>query len=464
MHAAVRGRVDQVNAHAFEPTLGLTADESIFYQTVGPALSPVGALPQVLRSTDAGDRWENVSPQLGTLQRHQSTSDPYLHVDLTTSRVFTLDYLLPTVECHQLSFADEVPEWTTTAVCGETDFQKLFTGPPAVSTLIGYPNVVYICAVNGGVEFQVGLGSVMTTCSKSLDGGVTFVPTGTPPFTDDPQQTDGVGLHGHCTGHANPGAVGPEGTVYLSRGGCGQPELAISHDEGATWQRVQVADNGIYRGAEFVVDPVLGWEFANPVGTTAVAADTEGNVYFAWVAADRLPYLAVSRDGGKTWGQPLMIAPPGVRETNLIDVDVREPGQVALSYMGSENSPGSPFPNEALECAIDDDSHNLCGGASFAEDPDEAYADVTWNGYITISHDLSAGEPEFLTAAVNDPSDPLVRGPCGPGDCPGAGDFFDVKLGPDGAPWAAFVDTCVEDDCQRELFGEGIVGRLVGLA
>lgn len=468
----VRGRMDQVSAQAFEPTLGVTENGSVLYQawTIGLNEAP----PRVLRSTDEGESWEDVSPKVGPLQRHRNSNDPYLHVDPDTSRVFTIDYQInpvPTAVCHELSFTDDVdgtaeaPDWTTTAVCGEADFQKLFTGPPVTSPTVGYDNVVYVCAVNGGVEVEIGIASVMTTCSKSLDGGLTFVPTGTPPFTDDPEQTDGVGIHGHCTGHAGPGDVGPDGTVYVPRGGCGQPELAISHDEGATWERVQVADNGIHRRADpNAVGPSVGWEFPNPQ-ETAVAADEDGNVYYTWVARDRLPYLAVSTDGGESWGEPIMVAPPGLREANHSDIDVGATGQVALAYMGSENSPGPPFPDEELQCEEGNRFQNTCVGGSFAEDPDEAYADVTWNGYITVSDDVLTDEPRFLSAPVNDPSDPLVRGLCGPGGCPGAGDFFDVKIAPDGTPWAAFVDTCVVDRCLGGLIspgGEGIAGRLVG--
>lgn len=450
----VRGHVDEVNAHAFEPTLGIADDGSIFYQ--GIVLNPVQWIPKVLRSTGDGG-WEDVSPRAGPLPRHPNTNDPFLHLDPDTGRVFTVDYQGPTA-CHQLSFTDDDAEaWTTTAVCGETDFQKLFTGPPALSPTVGYPNVVYLCGHNGGVNFQAPL-ATSTTCSKSLDGGITFVPTGTPAFHDDPREEDGMGVHGHCSGVATPGVVGDDGTVYLPGAWCGHPYLAISHDEGATWERVQVSDMGTYRGGQIIAPPFFGGEAPLSIAAS-VGIDEAGTLYYAWVARDRLPYLAISRDGGQTWGEPMMIAPPGVRETIFVDVDAAGPGEVAFAYMGSETSPGPPFPDEGLECQLR--VQNLCFGPSFAEDPDAAYADVTWNGYLTVSDDALADRPEFLSAPLNDPADPLVRGRCGPFRCLAAGDFFDVKIAEDGTPWAAFTDACFADRCtSANGQGKGIVGRL----
>jgi hypothetical protein len=124
-----------------------------------------------------------------------------------------------------------------------------------------------------------------TACSKSIDGGITFVRTGTPPYTDDPTQEGGSqGVQGHCGGAVGHGAVGPDGTVYLPRGWCGKPYVAISEDEGATWEKVQVAGNGM------AVGPGQEEHEMN------VAVDADGTVYTTWIAQDRLPYLAVSRD------------------------------------------------------------------------------------------------------------------------------------------------------------------------
>lgn len=422
-------RLSQIGANAWEPTLGISEEGTIFYQGWGP-LQP----PKVLRSTDGGHSWENVSPGVEGLALHRASFDPFIHVDEDTSRVFTVD-MVPPHACNQLSFTEGgVTRWTTTAICEHApDHQNLFTGPAAVSPTIGYPNVVYWC-VNGN-------GFMTAACSKSLDGGLTFTPTGFPAYTNawPVQENDecSVGAVGH-------GVVGPDGTVYLPRGHCGQPFLAISHDEGVTWTQVEVADNGMPVGS-----PVEEDFPGENVGEheTAVAVDEEGTLYYAWVAYDRLPYLAISVDGGLTWSDPRMVAPPRLNEAALPTLDVGAPGKVAIAYMGTGNSPGGPpFPGERQ--GSKDDTMR------------EGYEGVTWNGYITMTTAALEEDPVFFTATVNDPGDPLVVGTCGPGRCARAGDFFDVVIGPDGVPSAAFVDACVVDRCV--LVGEGIVGRLVG--
>ena len=263
-------------------------------------------------------------------------------------------------------------------------------------------------------------------CSKSLDGGLTFAPTGSPAFIDGQNSDPGVrGVPGLCDGVHGHGYVAPNGDVLLPRGWCGQPWLAISRDEGATWQRVQVAKNSMNTTDSGYPDHEAG-----------VVADAKGNLYFTWVAKDRLPYLAISRDGGQTWGKPLMIAPPGVKEANLPGIDIGAAGKIAIVYMGSENSPGKPFP------------------------PDR-YESVTWNGYVTMTTNALANDPIFYSASLNDPHEPLVKGRCGPFRCQAEYDFIDVNIGPDGTPWAVLVDGCLEGfECTD--IGEGVIGHLTG--
>jgi hypothetical protein len=86
-----------------------------------------------------------------------------------------------------------------------------------------------------------------------------------------------------------------------------------------------------------------------------------------------------------------------------------------------------------------------------------------WNGYITMTTNALDREPVFFTSSVNDPADPLVAGSCGAIRCNGAGDFFDIVIGSDGTPWAAFVDVCAGPfGCEWIRTGVGVVGRLVG--
>lgn len=362
-------KLHRIGRTAVEPTLGLTEDGTILYTAFAASNSI-----EVVRSSDKGETWELVSPRTGPVKTHQISVDPYLWIDEDTDRVFNIDL---TVACSYLSFSDDKGDswFTNPLACGRpvNDHQTLFGGPPATTETGDYPNLLYYC-----------WNDVLTSsCSKSTDGGVTFLVTRSPAFTSC------GGLHGH-------GHVGRDGTVYLPKGHCGEPYLAFSTDEGDSWTQVQVADNGS-------ADHEAG-----------VATDKRGNIYFTWIGRDGLPYLAVSKDKGESWSKPMMIGAPGVREANLPGIDVSPGGGVAIVYMGTENVEGA------------------FGSRN--------YAGATWNGYITMTTDALGKRPIFYSAPVNDREKPFVTGRCGPGRCQAVLDFIDVVIGPDGTPWGAFID------------------------
>ncbi len=411
-----------------EPTFGLTQRNEIIFTGV-----VINNGPEVIRSVDSGASWEKVSPQAGGQDTHPQTNDPWTYVDPRTSRAFTIDFLAP---CMVISFTDDAGEsWTDAppAGCGyNADHQSFSAGPPPPGGELpeGYPNVVYLCSIGAGASVT----SFATVCSKSLDGGETYVPTGDPAFTGDPQSTGDLGAPGTCQGAAGHIFVGPDGALYLPKGVCGQPFLAISRDEGATWTRTQVADNGMgccFTGA----NPSNSFGFLDH--EAGVTADAQGNIYYNWVAANRKPYLAISRDGGESWSEPAMIGHPGLRETVLPGMVGGTPGRIAMVYMGSANSPWN------------------------GERAEGSYDDATWSAYVTLSSNALSENPTFHSVPINDPADPLIGGECGPIQCQTERDFIDVQTGPDGTPWAIAADACLEGECTAGL-GEVVVGRLDG--
>jgi hypothetical protein len=382
----------------------------------------------------------------GTLQDAR-TLDPFLYVDKRTDRVFNVD--LFGVACSAISTSDDGGDsFASSTICNHTDHQNLFTGPAPEGgeQPDGYENVTYYCSIDGGA---LGAFGTLTACSRSLDGGATWQRTLMPAFTDDPSQSQGnLGVPGHCGGATGHGAVAPDGTIYLPRGYCGQPYVAISRDEGDSWERVQVAGNGVLVG---------------PGGTEEheanVAIDAAGTVYYTWTAQDRLPYLAVSKDGGRTWGKPVLISPPGVGEGWDPFIDVGEPGRIAINYLGTTNSPGPPFCVKAIS---DSQCENADGSAGR---PITDWEETRWFGFMAVSVDAAGPNPTFHTAPVGSFEDPLSMGACGPLRCQQQYDFLDVVIGPDGTPWASFVDGCAPGaDAPPECvaLGTGIVGHLTG--
>jgi hypothetical protein len=393
-----------------EPTVGSTRSGAVFTSAI-QSITRV----EVVRSTDAGKSWEVVSPKLPNGRNAQLLSvDPYTYVDNPKdrdfSRLFTIDL---TVACAYLSYSDDDGEnWVTNPlVCGRpvNDHQTLFGGPPVSSATTGYPNILYYCWND----------VASSSCQKSIDGGLVWTATGSPAFPGADPAAGGFcgGLHGH-------GYADSKGNVYIPKGHCGQPWLAISRDEGRTWERHQVADNG-------AADHEAG-----------VAVDKKGNIYYTYIGkADRLPYLVVSKNGGEKWSKPMMIGAPGVNEANIPSLDVGGVGKVAVAYMGTENSPGQPFPNDK-------------------------YNNTTWNGYTVVTGNALANNPVFYSGTVNAKRDPINRGRCGPGRCNHViFDFIDVIIDLEGRVWSAWVDACnamCVTTGPSNLGNEGIVGRFVG--
>ena len=125
-------------------------------------------------------------------------AEPYIWVDERTDRLRDAD--LTTPNCATISVSDDGGD-TFSAVpnCHHTDHQTLFAGPPPPGTPAptGHPHVAYYCSNDGGATVE----SLGTGCSKSRDGGTTWVRTGDLAFRNDPSRTGGsLGIPGFCSG------------------------------------------------------------------------------------------------------------------------------------------------------------------------------------------------------------------------------------------------------------------------
>lgn len=405
---APKVNVFQTGTNAFEPTMGIDSKGRVFFVGADGAQWPLFPT-QTMRTSDNGKTWDNVTPKAP--QDHPTTEDPYLYMDEDTDRVFTSDFVVP---CTVVSRSDDAGNtWASSVTgCDLLDHQTIFAGKPVTSQPIGYPNVVYYCASDYATGMSV-------SCLKSIEGGQVFFRTGEPAF---PGVSDSASA-AQCGWGSGHGVAGPDGTIYLPAGVCSHPTLAISRDEGSTWERVEVAN--IKMGSDGRRDH-----------DAAVAVDSESNLYYSWTGADLKPYLSVSKDGGDTWSKPLMIAPPGVEIATLIALDVAAPGNLAVSFVGSEAQ------------------------AEFG--PGE------YNGYMMMTTDALSGDPLFYASRINATDDP-IDGACSTGSCAANREFIDVSIAPDGSVWASFADGCYDGSCSHYdkplvgiPVGRGIAARLVG--
>jgi hypothetical protein len=399
-------RMFSLHHAAGEPTIGITREGYVAVTAGNGCVTSCTGSVEMTKTVTPGERtvfitrdhgrtWQDISPGAAGVSPHAASLDPYLFVDRSAenARIFDIDL---NAACNELSFSDDFgTTWVTNPLsCGEpvNDHQTVFSGRPISSPTIGYPKIVYYC-------FNKLL---YTTCTKSLDGGITFIPT------LGANQIECSGLNGH-------GVSNSKGWVLLPYTGCGNaPELAISKDEGNSWSTVRLP--GKVNG-----------------GDPSVAVDRNDNLYYLWNNAERLPVLSTSTDGGKHWSKPVNVVAPGVLRTDLATLAVGSPGKVAIAYYGT---------------TYDSDRKAF------------------WNGYLAEGTGVLGKNPMFYSASINDPRHPLKTGACGPGRCGRVLDFIDVEIAPDGQAWAAYVDACgavcektavesVEDNA-------GIIGTLVG--
>ena len=179
--AATPPRAELIHTGFFtagEPNIGISGDGTI-YSTV---------MQKVVRSIDKGKHFTDVTPA-----GHATTLDPYLYVDKATGRVYKSD-LAGT--CQLLSWSDDRgATWTTApAACNLSDHQSITSARPVTSPTVGYPNVVYNCSQTVGYNGY----SFASGCDKSLNGGATFTPTGSFPFSDPGAESGDSGVPLHC--------------------------------------------------------------------------------------------------------------------------------------------------------------------------------------------------------------------------------------------------------------------------
>jgi len=388
-----------------EPSIGITSSGCMFFT----------AFEKVMRSCDHGESWTDVTDYTNS----PTTSDPYLWVDPVTDRVFNLQ-MMGLFETWIAYTDDEGDNWGQTYMKGHiplNDHIKLGTGPwtdegYGMGGNPTYEQAVYFCynklagiycytSFNGGATFELG---------GQLHGGASY----------------NGGLHGAITS-------APDGTVYLPPR-VPTPTIIFSKDNGYSWEERTMGED--------VGTP-------NPRKNAEVATDADSNAYHIWIGADEGVYMSRSTDSGENWEQSsTRISPAEVISTTFPHIDAGDPGRIAITYLGSENSSELDRPD------ID--------GNPWDGNPHYAPANVSYYLYVTYSQNALDPEPLFHTVRVS--PDPVQVGSIclNSGDCRDIGgsnrnllDFNDLHIDREGRVYVAFADGCTgecaaKDDPQPE--------------
>lgn len=388
-----------------EPSIGITSSGCIFFI----------AMEKVMRSCDGGLTWDETQDPV---MCSPTTSDPYGWVDPITDRVFGVQMI--GLETSWICWSDDDGEtWLGNPHDSGTtplnDHIKLASGPWTSSGygLVGqitsnfYETAVYYCYNKLAGIF----------CFTSYDGGATFETGG----QIIGLATTNGGLHGAIS-------TAPDGTVYVTPR-VATPTVIVSKDNGFSWfERYMGEDVGT----------------PNPRKNSEVSADTASNAYHVWTGGDEGIYMSRSTDSGESWEQEsIRISPAGVISTVFPQTDAGDPGRIAITYLGSENT---EMMNQS-----DIDGNPWDGNAHYA--PNEA----EYHLYITYSLNALDDEPIFHTYRVTD--DPVQVGSIclNSGDCRDIGgsnrnllDFNDLHIDREGRVYVAFADGCTGECAVKE--------------
>lgn len=371
----------------YEPMVGVDLKGRAFYN--GRLLEGSLAGKQIneqgfQRSLDNGRSWTEIG---GGVSQHWTSQDPYLYVDPDTGRVFWHDMVTGGAT---LSISDDAgTSWTTNHIqtVGMNDRPTVVAGrvprgSALKSTDPAFPKVVYFCSNTIAV----------VSCARSLDGGRTFLQIASPL---GPMSQEG------CSSLTGRLSADRDGRIFIGGADCGVPYLSVSEDAGDTWSTVRLRHN---EGSGNITSISTDYD-------VETAIDSAGVVYAMWHESGA-PVLGVSRDHGRHFGTPRLLAPPGLTAVTYASIAAGDAGRLAVSMLGTRGADG-------------DDTR-------------------AWGFYLAVSTNAASADPLYIASTVDIPgtgSNVVGRGSdC----CSPVQDFLNDVVAPTagGRVWASLSDGC----------------------
>lgn len=368
-------------------TLAIASDNTVF---IAPVFTTDGI--GVLRSVDLGMSWNATVPD----EIRHRRNPPQLYFDDLDERMYLHAGRFGAVPTHPSRSGFDVSvsvdrgqTWRTREVAAQARFgAKVFAGPrtssnaavsgrsaPSMSgrsTGSEFGRVAYLSAP---APFAARVRPLINVSRqvvwRSYDGGLEWEVAGG--FDLDPKNIPGL-PDGEYIAFGK-GVVAPDGTVYLGGRYGRRFALAVSRDEGVTWDVRMVAGSALAKYHNALHFSLLGSRYPLP---ESLAVDDDGTVYALWPDRDGLLHAAWSSDGAVSWSRPVVVSAPGVRDARFGAITATGSGKVGISYYG--RSEGRAF-----------------------------------HGFIAQCRDFRAADPVFVGGKYNEPDAPLFPNGFRPG-------------------------------------------------
>ena len=290
----------------FEPTMGITSTDNIYFSSYGNGPAGSTAIVQcsnMIEMTSLSDfTCQNV---YGPVLPVANSNDPYVYVDPWTDRIMKFDMhalLGMTVEWSD----DEGDSWFGPSVATSYSVQdhQTIASSPYGGIL---HETLWVFCINGNYPAPL--------CSQSQDGGLTWGPE----LPGAPVDCQSGGLSAHIIGADN-------GNFYRGQRGC----------DGSGYSMYKTEDGELTWTEHVLPTEVSGTADTWNAEEAQVDTDSQSNVYAMWMGIDNMPYFSYSLDDANTWSDAIMVGPSHLEGTGFPVVIAGDPGKVAFGYIGTE--------------------------------------------------------------------------------------------------------------------------------